>query len=141
MESRPKRVSTIWPRIAGSVAGVLLGSMSLGLLGFGLGALLVSTAFRDASIDTAIMVWYLSALLSTLIGATLGAALGATLAQREMKQRSSFWRAMLVAVVGWVAAPAPYPFMLASIPVALALIAAGAVIGSGWNVKPTECPQ
>jgi hypothetical protein len=139
--TKARNASTVWPRIAGSVAGVLIGGMSVGLLGFGLGALLVSTAFYDATIDTAVMVWYLSSLLSTLLGATIGAALGATLAQRQMKQRSSFWRAMLVAMVGWAAALAPYPFILVGVPVALVLIAAGAVIGSGWKAKPTDGPE
>lgn len=135
-EDTPNKASTVWPRIAGSVAGVLIGGLPLGTVGFGLGLLLISTVFYDASLDTAAMVVYLFALLSTLLGATVGAALGATRAQRQMKQRSSFWRAMLVAMAGWIAAPAPYPFMLASIPVALVLIAGGAVIGSGWKARP-----
>ncbi len=98
VESKPKRVSTVWPRIAGSLAGLLIGGVHLGAVAFGIATLLLSTALNDASLEVALAALILCPILAAL---------------------------------------APCPFMLAGIPLALALIAAGAVIGSGWKARPS----
>lgn len=150
-EIKVKRPSTVWPRIAGSLAGLLIGGLHLGAVAFGLATLLLSTTFHDASLEEALAALVLCPILAALLGATTGATLGATLAQREMKQRSSCWRTMLVAVVGMVAgvplgtmvgivAEVPLAEFLIGMPVASVFIVAGAVIGSGWKAKPADGP-
>jgi hypothetical protein len=150
LATKPKQVSTVWPRMAGSIAGLLIGGVCLGLAGWGLVTLVFwIPVMQETSLNQALTALWLSVVLSTLFGATFGAALGATLAQKLMKRRSSCWRTMLVAMVGMVVgvplgtmvgivAEVPLAEILIGMPVAAVFIAAGAVIGSGWKVKPTE---
>ena len=141
-----RRPSTVWPRIAGSLAGLLIGGVHLGAVGFGLAALLASTVFRDAGLGLAFTALILSPILAALLGSTIGAALGAVLMQRWMRRRSSYRRTMLAAIVGMLAGSppvligGPQVLLVAGIPIASAMIVAGAVIGSGWKAKPVDGP-
>ena len=92
--------------------------------------------------------------LGGVVAGTAGAAVGATITQTLLRQRSSFWRALLGAVVGLVVAAlcavllcfAPrvlgetfWVVTYLAVPiVGCTTIVAGAVIGSGWKAKPRD---
>ena len=140
-------------RIAGSVVGLLVG----GVLGYIAAVFVVAgmaNGNEDAGFCYSILLWP----PGFLLGATIGAAVGATVVQKVLRQRSSFWKALLGAAVGLLVGVLPtalclwtlyvlgvwhngwWPFFVA-IAVVLAATVAGAVIGSGWNAKPAEEAQ
>ena len=118
-----KRTLRILARIAGSVVGLFAGGVLLfyGVLGF------LDFFFGLSSGNNAICGVIIIGGMAFLLGTVPGAAIGATVTQRLMKQRSSFWRTLLGAVVGTV---------LPGIGTVL-----GAVIGSGWKAKPAAGAQ
>ncbi len=131
------KTSTIGWRIIGSVVGFLVGGVALGLVG-GLIVMQLtpdSTAGRETHF---ILIGLVSPGLP--IGGTMGAAVGATVAQKVLRQRSSFWKTLLGAVVGL-----PIGVLCAltryGIPLLPVLIVAGAVIGSGWKDKPADAAE
>ena len=113
------KTSTVGRRIVGSVLGLLAGGVVLGLLS----VIILSWNYEG---DPDEGVWYTAEVFTPgfLVGAVVGAAAGATITQRVLRQRSSFWKALLGAVVGAVA------------PVIGTVV--GAVIGSGWKAKPAD---
>jgi uncharacterized membrane protein YeaQ/YmgE (transglycosylase-associated protein family) len=132
-------------RIAGSVVGLLVVGVAVGVALF---FCLQPEVFILAG---------LGFLCSVVLG-TVGAAAGATVTQKLLKQRSSFWRALLVAVVGLVVGAVCFQLLMladsrrdpnnesglavvaicAGIIILFAAIVAGAVIGSGWKAKPRD---
>jgi|GEM_PF-1568549 len=131
--------SSVGRRIAGSVIGLLVGGVVSPLAVYASGLLVLwVTGLLDGQYvdheDSDLLVWFIILLLSVLGGATLGAAAGATITQRRMKQRSSFWRAMLLAGVGMLVG-IPCVLFVYFIPFAPIMIVAGAVIGSGWKAE------
>ena len=96
--------------------------------------------------------------LGGIVAGTVGAPVGATVTQRLLRQRSSFWRALLGAVVGLVVGAVCFQLLIlavsrqdpnnesglavvaicAGIIILFAAIVAGAVIGSGWKAKPRD---
>jgi hypothetical protein len=118
-------------RIAGSVVGLFAGGVSLGWLSF---ALFYPPDVRGDP-DQDLFAFVICGGLGFLVGGTMAAAVGATVAQKVLRQRSSFWRALLGAVVGLLIG-IPFVLTVYGIPIVPILIVAGAVIGSGWNAKP-----
>jgi len=134
--------SSVGRRIAGSVIGLLVGGVVSPLAVYASGLLVLwVTGLLDGQYvdqeDYDILVWFIIVILSILGGATIGAAAGATITQRRMKQRSSFWRAMLLAGVGMLVG-IPCVLFVYFIPFAPIMIVAGAVIGSGWKARPAD---
>ena len=96
--------------------------------------------------------------LGLLVGGTTGAAAGATITQKVMRQRSSFWKALLgtlageglamligimLAALGLPEVPdwlLPWAFFVA-IALVCAAVVVGAVIGSGCKAKPAAEAQ
>jgi hypothetical protein len=146
-EETMRRLLRTLARIAGSVAGSLVG----GVLG------LVAVAFVVAGMangndDAGLAYSILLCPPGFLLGATMGAAVGATILHKVLRQRSSFWKALLGAIAGLLAGGLPTAFclwalydhgiwldglsaLLVAIAVACASAATRAVIGSGWKVK------
>jgi hypothetical protein len=117
----------LW-RIAGSVVGLLVGGLALG-------ALFIALFYRhDSGDEYDLLEFIFFGGLGLLVGATLGAATGATVAQKLLRQRSSFRKTLLGAVVGLpiavLCAWTGFGILFLPIP-----IVAGAVIGSGWKAK------
>ncbi|MBM4445543.1 MAG: hypothetical protein FJ020_09660 [Chloroflexi bacterium] len=125
--------STVGRRIIGAVVGLLAGGLALGVLA----AFLVLRYDDSDDPDYALLGLIFFGGLGLLIGAVLGAAGGATFAQKLSNQTSSFWRALLGAMVGMVAG-IPCVLSTIGIPVMPILIVAGAVRGSGWGAKPAK---
>ena len=136
------KASMVLLRIAGSVVFSLGG----GVLGF-LGACAVVVRTANGNEDAGLMGVIILGPPGFLVGATIGAAGGATIAQKALRQRSSFWRALLGAVVGLLAgvfviyclwrldlkmAAECWEAAIAGISLP---ITAGAVLGSGWKAK------
>jgi len=134
--------STVGQRIVGSVIGLLAGGLAFA-------ALFVALFYRHDSEDD----WDLLELiffggLGLLIGSIVGAAGGATIVQSFLKQRSSFWKALLgtlagLLVGGFVGLPLSavmghlggMGWATGALIVPSSMVA-GAVIGSGWKAKP-----
>jgi MFS family permease len=112
-------MSKVLLRIVGSILGLLAGGVVLGLLS----VIILSWNYEG---DPDEGVWYTANFfaLGFLVGAVVGAAAGATITEKAIRQRSSFWRALLGALLGSV--------------VPLIGTVAGAVIGSGWKAKRAE---
>jgi len=138
-------------RIAGSVVGLLVVGVAVGVALF-----FILSPFdpeRGSSWEGAFPAFF--GFLAGVVMGTAGAALGATTTQKLLGQGSSFWRALLGAVVGLVVGAlcglllfltpsvlgrdtgmvSGLEYLAAPI-IALAAIVAGAVIGSGWKAKP-----
>jgi len=115
-------MSKVLLRIVGSVVGLLAGGVVLGVL-------FVIILSRNYEGDPDEGMWYTAEVftLGFLVGAVVGAAAGATITEKAMRQRGSFWRALLGALLGSV--------------VPLIGTVAGAVIGSGWKAKPANAPR
>ncbi len=93
------KTSTVGRRIVGSVLGLLAGGVVLGLL-----SVIILSWNYEGDPDEGVRY---AAEVSTpgfLVGAVVGAAAGATMTQRVLRQGSSFWKALLRAAVGTVAA-------------------------------------
>lgn len=119
-------------RIVGSVLGLLVGGVLLAWL---LLALYGPSSNGDPYDMGAWGDFIIFGGLGLLIGGAIGAAVGATVVQKLLRQRSSFWKALLGAAIGLLVGG----FFVVTVygaPVALVLIIAGAVIGSGWKGKP-----
>jgi len=115
-------------RIAGSVVGLLAGGVALG-------GLLVRLFGQSWGEDWALGAFIFYGGLGLLIGGTMGVAAGATVLQKVLRMRSSFWRALLGAVIGLLVG-VPFVLTFYGAPIVFVTIVAGAVIGSGWNAKP-----
>jgi hypothetical protein len=138
-------------RIAGSVVGLLVVGIGVGVALF-----FILSPFdpeKGASWEGFVPAFF--GFLGGVAAGTLGAAVGATVTQKLLGQRSSFWRALLGAVVGlvvgavcglpvfyvgmWLDAGALVVLAYRAAPIAvLATTVAGAVIGSGWKAKPRD---
>ena len=112
-------------RIAGSVVGLLAGGLALGWLLLGL-----FCPDNHGDPDEGLLAFVILAGLGLLVGGTIGAAVGATIMQKSLRQRSSFWKALLGAAIGLLVG-IPCVLTVYASPIALILIVAGAVIGSG----------
>ena len=130
------KTSTVRRRTVGSVVGLLVGGVAVGGPGVLLMAILLLSS--DSSGDLGLGVLAILVVgLGSVIGGTIGAAKGAAIMQKPLGQRSPFWRALLVAVVGMLIG-IPCALTYVGIPVLPILIVAGAVIGSGWKAKTTD---
>jgi MFS family permease len=81
--------------IAGSVVGLLVGGV---LLYVGACAVIAGTA--NGNEDYALMAVIIFGPVGFLVGAIVGAAAGATVVQKVLRQRTSFWKALLGTVAG-----------------------------------------
>jgi len=114
------RVRMVLWRIAGSVVGLLVGG------GPAVGLVLV--LFHRDIFGSGEWAAYLAFVLGApgvLVAGAIGAAAAATIAQKFLRQRSSFWRALLVAILGTIVAPGIGTVV-------------GAVIGSGWGAESAD---
>ena len=127
------KTSTVGQRIAGGVVGLLTGGMLLG----GLSYSVFYTSPPGGDPDQDLVAFVILGGLGFLIGSPIGAAAGATMTQKSLRQRSSFWRALLGAVVGLLIGM-PFVLTFFGTPLALVSIVAGAVLGSGWGAKPAD---
>jgi hypothetical protein len=136
------------------IAGSFIFSLGGGVLGY-LGAWAAAAGGAQGNEDAGLVYFILLCPPSFLVGGTMGAAAGTTIMQKALRQRSSFWRALLGATVGLLIGVLPtalclwalfavgvwldgwWPFFLA-IAIVCATIVAGAVIGSGWKAKPAN---
>ncbi len=133
-------------RILVRIAGSLIFSLGGGVLGF-LGAWAAVVRTANGNEDAGLMGVILLGPPSFLLGATIGAATGATVVQRLLREKISFWRGLLGAIIGLLAgvfviyclwrldvnmAAEWWEVAIAGIS---ALMAAGAVVGSGWKAK------
>jgi hypothetical protein len=136
-------------RILARIAGSVIFSLGGGVLGFlGAWAVVVRTANGDE--DVGLMGVILLGPPSFFLGATVGAATGATVVQRLLREKISFWRALLGAVFGLLAGvfviyclwrldvDMAAEWWEVAIAGTTALMAAGAGIGSGWKGKPVN---
>jgi hypothetical protein len=138
------KTSTVGQRIAGSVVGLLVGGLAVG------GLFLLLFYRHDSEDDYDLLEFIFLGGLGLLIGSVIGAAAGATVVQKFLKQRGSFWRALLgtfagLLVGGFVALPLSAVIGLLGgmgwatgaliVPTAMVV---GAVIGSGWKAKPAN---
>ena len=141
-------------RIAGSVVGLLVVGVAVGVTLF----FCLPLAWPVTGGDTWFAARVVLGALGGVVLGTVGAALGATITQRLLRQRSSFWRALLGTVVGLVVGvPCGLSLLffltggrqtgstasvlaasLTTLTIALATMIAGAVIGSGWKAKPRD---
>ena len=136
-------------RVLVRIVGSAVLSLGGGVLGF-LGAWVVVVRIANGNEDAGLIGVILLCPPGFLLGATIGAAVGATVMQRALRQRSSFWRALLGAAVGLLAgvfviyclwrldvnmAAEWWEIAVAGVS---ALIAAGAVIGSGWKATAAD---
>ena len=135
------KTSTVGRRIIGALVGLLAGGLAVGAL-----FLLLFYPHDNEHSESAPLLFIFFGGMGFLIGAILGAAGGATMMQKLAKQRSSFWRALLGAVTGPLAV-VPVLVLSAGVPgiargaaivIVPTLIVAGAVLGSGWKVKPAN---
>jgi len=146
-------------RITGSSVGFLVG-VYVAIFAIGWGMQLIPSLRVEAGNDARAFFLGLFFLLpvSLLTGGPLGAAVGATVVQKVLRQRSSFWKALLGTVAGLLVGVTPtalclwtlyeqgvwhdrlWPF-LAAIAVVCATVVAGGVIGSGWKAKPAAEAQ
>ena len=134
-------------RIAGSVVGSLVVGFLLYLWGRGEIAGIIDWNNED----------YLFAMVITfggpVFGAIIGAPLGATAMQKLLRQSSSFWTALLAALLGLLVRVLPMALCCSAlyqpgrwrdagdvafvgVAIECAAVIAGAVIGSGWKAKP-----
>ena len=113
------RTRMVLLRIAGSVVGLLAGGVLLYL-----GACAVVAGTIDTDNDAAFIAFVIYGSTGFLVGVIIGAAAGATVTQKVLKQRTSFWRALLGALVGSVV-----PFIGTVV---------GAVVGSGGKDKKSD---
>ena len=140
-------------RIAGSVVGLLVFGGAVLVALFSCLHLALSPQDRQGHDFLA----FFGEVCGVVLG-TVGAAAGATVTQKLLKQRSSFWRALLGAVVGLVVGAVCFQLLIlavsrqdpnnesglgnvatyAGIIILFAAIVAGAVIGSGWKAKPRD---
>jgi hypothetical protein len=141
-------------RIVGSVVGLLACGIAVG------GAIFLFLLSRvpdydDNPDETTAFIIILS-ILGFFVGAFIGAPVGATIMQKILKQRGSFWRALLCTLVGLVVGgflsfPLGLVFSHLGEPylqpigaaiymplIVCAFMVVGAVIGSGWKSKPAE---
>jgi len=133
-EAAMSKTSMVLLRIAGSVVGLLVS----GLVGGALGALVAIRFFQiPGHPDQSSGFFLVLVVLGFFVGGTMGAAGGATIAQKLLRHRSSFWRALLLAGVGMVVG-IPCVISVFAIPIVSAVIVAGAVIGSGWKARPAD---
>ena len=119
-EAAIARTLRVLARIAGSVAGLLAGGTVLFYVVLGALALFTGPWEEECAIAGPIFI----GALAFLVGAAPGAAVGAIITQRLIKQRSSFWMALLGASIGTL------------VPIIGTVI--GAVLGSGWKAKPAK---
>ena len=94
-----------------------------------------------------------------LLGAIIGATGGATIMQKVLRQKSSFWKALLGSflglLVGWLLSlpvcfvlyhligshlEGTVEFVAVGLSVCIPMVA-GAVIGSGWKAKPANAAE
>jgi hypothetical protein len=144
------KTSTVGQRIAGSVVGLLVG----GVLGY-IAAVFVVAGMANGNEDAGFCYSILLCPPGSLLGATIGAAVGATIMQKVLRQRSSFWKALLGTVAGLLVGGLPTALclralydseiwhdglsaFLVAVAVACASAVAGAVVGSGWKAKTTD---
>jgi hypothetical protein len=152
-EAVMRKTLHILARITGSAVGLLLGGV---LLFWGCCALIARTTNdnEDAALAGAIILGP----VAFLAGSPLGAAVGATIVQRILRERGSFWRALLGAALGWLIGVMPtalclwtlyrlgvwhdgwWPFLM-GVSAACAAITVGAVIGSGWGAMPADAAE
>jgi len=148
----------VLPRIAGSVVGLLV-------VGVAVGVTLSLACLWHGRQQERYMVCCSSRPrhFERPSSGTVGAAVGATVTQRWLRRRSSFRRALLGQSLGWwsgcvrgtvwfsllsalsggrqsISTVVGLTASLATLTIALAAIVAGAVIGSGWKAKP-RMPQ
>jgi len=110
-------------RTTGSIVGLFIGGVSVFLVfSFIVAAVAGPVYLSDMTTGSLLVVFFGPP--AALVGAIMGAAGGATITQEFLKQRSSFWKALLGAVVGTV------------VPVIGTVV--GAVIGSSWGAKPAS---
>jgi len=137
-------------RITGSVVGLLAVGVVVGVALFFI--LIPFDPDKGGSWEGAFPMFI--GFLAGVVASTVGAAAGATITQRFLRQRSSFWRASLGAVVGLVVGALCGLLLffvgglgtgtlsglavLGALIIAVAAIVAGAVIGSGWKAKPRD---
>jgi len=136
------KTSMVLLSMAGSVVGLLVGG---GLVGGGL-VYLQNAFFRDSGSgpDETAGNFAVNLVPFLVVGGVVGAAAGATVVQKILRQRSSFWEALLGTVVGLlvgmvVSLPLVFVFTrlvgeageLAAIVIVPVSMVAGAVIGSG----------
>jgi hypothetical protein len=141
-ESVMSKISKVLLRSAGSLAGLLVGGISAGLILYLPAALLALFVSGDSD-DDGLGTWVLIVGLGVLAGASVGAALGANIAQKAVRQRSSFQRALLGAVagatIGVMCGLAGFDIGMMRLAIFLPVpIVAGAVLGSGWKAKPAK---
>jgi hypothetical protein len=126
-----------------------------GSWGAGMGVFAVVTQACVGLGDVGMGVFIMFGPLGLLVAAIIGAATGATVTQMALGQGSSFWKALLGAVVGFLTGgllvtlcvlvlyyvgpwdDGWWPIIVASAAVC-APISTGAVIGSGWKAKPAN---
>jgi hypothetical protein len=146
-----KTSAVLW-RIAGGVIGSLVVGFLLYLWGREEIAGIVDWNNED----------YLLAMVITfggpVFGAIIGAPLGATAMQKLLRQRSSFWIALLAALLGLLVGVLPMALCCSAlyqpgrwrdagdvafvgVAIECAAVIAGAVIGSGWKAKPAGKAQ
>lgn len=132
------KTSTVGQRIVGSVAGLSVGGVALGLLGVLIAMQLAPDSHGDPDSragQEALFIFVCLVGPGLLIGGTTGAAGGATIVQRLLGQRSSFWKALLGAVVGLLIG-IPIVLTVYGIPLVPIAIIAGAVVGSDGKDEP-----
>jgi len=117
-----RKTSRVLVRIAGSLVGFLIGAYCA-LPVTACVAHLIPSLRQGPEEAVGLVILFVAVPVGLLIVGPLGAAIGATVTQTVLRQRSSFWIALLGAVVG------------TAVPVIGTVI--GAVAGSGWKAKPT----
>jgi hypothetical protein len=143
-------------RVLARVAGSFVGSLVVGFLLYLWGREVIAGITDWNNED------YLLAMVLTfggpVFGAIIGAPLGATVVQKLLRQRSSFWMALLAAVLGLLVGVLPMALCCSAlyqpgrwrdagdvafvgVAIECAAVIAGAVIGSGWKAKPAAEAQ
>jgi hypothetical protein len=120
-------------RIAGSFVGLLVVGVLLGWLLFNH----FYPPDNRGDVDQDNFALFIYGGLGFLIGGTIGAAGGATVVQKILRQRSSFWKALLGAVVGLLIG-IPIVLTVYGIPLVPVVVVAGAVIGSRGKDEPVS---
>jgi len=145
--------SMVLLRIAGSIVGLLAGAGTVG----GLFYLLMSRlTHHNANPDESSPSFVINIVPVLLVGAIVGATGGATIMQKVLRQKSSFWKALLGTflglLVGWVLClpvlfalqpllgprlEGAWEFVTVGLIICSSMVA-GTVIGSGWKAKGTD---